>query len=101
MQCCLILFDGNEAFYLCLRLVTYSLIESLTASFFCFFYQCHLLLRFVVIRKVGAKWKFKFLVPFQRTSDACKAIHEVKTPQIRVKHLFASLLCTFVFDCLG
>ena len=40
-----------------------------------------LLFGFVVIRKVGAKWKFKFLVELQQKSGACKTIHDVKTPQ--------------------
>ena len=41
-----------------------------------------LFLQFVSIRKVGTKWKFRFLVQFHQTPDACKAIHDVKTPQV-------------------
>ena len=68
---------------------------TLTASFV----SSPLLFGFVVIRKVGAKWKFIVLVQFQQTSDVCKSLHEVKTPQVSKE--FVSLLCTLLFDCLG
>ena len=68
---------------------------TLTASFV----SSPLLFGFVVIRNVGAKWKFIVLVQFQQTSDVCKSLHDVKTPQVSKE--FVSLLCTLLFDCLG
>ena len=60
-----------------------------------------LFLRFVIIRKIDAMCKCKFLVQFHYTSHVCKAILTWK-PLKSVNNLFAFfLLCTPVFDCLG
>ena len=58
---CCISSDGNETVYLCLRLVTYFFNITLIASSFV---SSVLFLRFVIIRKVDAMWKCKFLVQF-------------------------------------
>lgn len=65
------------------------------------------LLRFVIIRKVGTKWKLFFgrdSVLTTVMSDVCKAIHHMKTRKSCSKELivcFFDALGRNELDCLG
>ena len=86
-DCCIILFLSTwrpRSVFFKVGILIHEI--TLTASFVSSPLACSrrsvLLFGFVVIRKVGAKWKFKFLVELQQTSGAWKTIHDVKTPQV-------------------
>ena len=86
-DCCIILFLSiwrPRSVFFKVGILNHEI--TLTASFVSSPLACSrrsvLLFGFVVIRKVGAKWKFKFLVELQQTSGAWKTIHDVKTRQV-------------------